>query len=367
LYTPTFTELAGSAEAFFTGHFGRAPLLRAAALRGQPADLLAVSDLDRLLALGAVPADRIGVLRAGVPVAAPAYADGERVVPERVYDLFRAGATITWTALERVRPNLRAMADGLAHAFAAPAGVRAVLTPAGRQPAAPGREEADQFVVQLSGGQDVRLTGGPTYSLRAGDVLYLPPGTSAATSAGDSVSLHLVAAVRPRTWAELLTELVSGIVAGDPAFAEVPRMDPRSRGEQARGLLRAVAMLEDRLADLDPVDEVTRLAARAAPVQAPTRFTEATRVDAADADSVFGLAPVHLTFGATINEHTELVVRGAGRDAVYPLPTQLVGMLRDLGADGTVRAAELFPGAEEAESVAMAKRLARMGILTQVH
>ncbi|WP_197523085.1 JmjC domain-containing protein [Actinokineospora pegani] len=384
--TPTFTDLAGDTEAFFTAHFRRRPLVRTGAVPA-PQRLLTVADLDELLDLGAVRAPRVLVLRGGVPVAESSYtapggaadtAVADQVAPERVHELFRSGATVCWTDLDTVRPALRDLAAELAAAFAAPADVRAFLTPAGAPRTGLAHEDdVDQFLVQVAGVQRVRTWPRGRHAssaaelgaqevdveLRAGDVLYLPSDTSHFARAGDAVSLVVAVRVRPRTWAQLLGEVVAGIVTDDPAFADVPRMDARSRAEQARALLHRVGLLEERLGDLDPVDEVHRLAA---PAPRPRRgFLDTARVDTAHADSVFGRGPVDLDFGVTAEGSTEL--RVSGRDMVYRLPAELVGMLRELGSDGTVRAAELFPGAAESESVAMAKRLARMGILTQVH
>ncbi|WP_424184404.1 JmjC domain-containing protein [Actinokineospora sp. G85] len=385
---PTFTDLVGDSEDFFTAHFRRRPAVRAGAVPA-PQRLLAVADLDELLDLGAARAPHVQVLRGGVPVAGSSYtapgghadtAVADLVAPDRVHELFRSGATVCWTDLHTVRPALRDLAAELAATFAAPADVRAFLTPAGAPRTGLTHEvDVDQFLVQVAGAQRVRTwprgrhaastaelgTPEADVELRAGDVLYLPSDTSHTACAGDAVSLVVVVRVHPRTWAQLLGEVVAGIVADDPAFADVPRMDARSRAEQARALLHRVGLLEERLGDLDPVDEVHRLAA---PAPRPRRgFLDTARVDTAHADSVFGRGPADLDFGATAGGSTELRLRLLGRDMVYRLPAELVGMLRELGSDGTVRAAELFPGAAESESVEMAKRLARMGILTRVH
>src|SRR5689334_4066737 len=119
----------------------------------------------------------------------------DRVLPDRVAGLFRAGATLTFNALHHHRANLRALAAEMTGLFAAQAEVIAFLTPAGRRGLAPHYDPVDVFVVQLAGRKSWRVWPVPAHrrgddagnldeaalgapavaaTLAPGDVLYMP-------------------------------------------------------------------------------------------------------------------------------------------------------------------------------------------------
>ena len=289
MYTPAFDELAGHDSDFFTAYFGRAPLHRPAALAGDPREILSIADLDEMLHFEAIRPPYIRVMKDGVMVPHVAFTEMVRaqgadftdtVTPQTVYELLRAGATVTWPALNHFRPNLRALTRMLAARFATETNASAFLTPAGARGINPQHAPFDVFVLQLEG--DTRWTLWPrpavrrsairTYTagelgepaleltLRPGDVLYLPWGTPNVATGGTGLSLQLSVLVRVRLWSDLLRLTVSNLVQ-DERFWQAPCPG----AAMADGFADRAALLAGRLRELDPAAEVRRLIALGQP------------------------------------------------------------------------------------------------------
>jgi ribosomal protein L16 Arg81 hydroxylase len=286
VYTPTFAELVGDEERFFSTYFNQLPLLRRAALNGDPRDVLSIADLDRLLHMEVIRPPHLGATSKGQGVTPAAYTTTTRVqganvtdtvVPERVYELFRTGATLTWSAANHFSPALRALTRMLATRFAVDSGVTAFLTPAGRQGFTPHHDPVDLFIIQLEGTKHWKLwkpafrketighyklaeLGEPVIevSLQPGDVLYMPYNTPHVAAAEDQVSLHLSVMVRPRMWRDLLRLTVERLVE-DQAFRQLPYLHQSTVGEQSRAFVDHAELLVQRLRAVDVEAELRRL------------------------------------------------------------------------------------------------------------
>ncbi|HEV2451758.1 MAG TPA: cupin domain-containing protein [Streptosporangiaceae bacterium] len=286
MYTPAFEELAGGDD-FFSAHFGRAPLYRPAALTGDPRQILSIADLDDIVHSEAIRPPYIRVMKDGVMVPHVAFTEllraqdadvTDTVVPQTVYELLRTGATITWPALNHLRPNVRALTRMLAAKFATEVNATAFLTPAGGRGINPQHAYFDVFVLQLEGTtawtlwpqppvrrDDLRNyreseLGEPTgeVALRPGDVLYLPWGTPNVVAGGAGVSLHLSVMMRVRLWSHLLLLTVERLVADEP-FWQAPYLNDATASRQAGLLAARAALLAGRLREIDLDGELRRL------------------------------------------------------------------------------------------------------------
>jgi hypothetical protein len=267
-------ELTGPAGEFFAGHFGRAPLYRQAGLR-QPGRILSIADLDTLLHLEAIRPPYLRVMRDGTMVPHLTFTQTRRVqgadvtdvvIPELVYDLLRGGATVTWPAVNQVRPDIRELTQAVSAVFAAETSATAFLAPADSRGLYPQHTYFDMFVLQLEGLADWTVwprkspcrgdarhyregeLGAPdmTVRLHPGDVLYLPWGTPHVTVPAAQLSLHLSVLVRVRLWEDLLRLTVRRLLAGEP-YREAPHLTPRSAaplGARAGSLAAALRGVE---------------------------------------------------------------------------------------------------------------------------
>jgi hypothetical protein len=390
MYVPTFAELAGPEEEFFSTYFGQAPLYRPGALKRDPRQLLSIANMDEILHCEAIRPPHFGVTSNGGPLLPPAYTATTRVqganvtdtvAPERVYELFRTGATLIWTSINHFRPNLRALTRALAGKFAAECGVTAFLTPAGRKGINPHHDPGDTFVVQLEGTKHWKLWNPPVVrrgdfqahkleelgepvlevSLRPGDVLYLPWGTPHAAAAEDQISLHLSVMVRTRLWSDLLQRCVERLLE-DPQFWEFPYLNEATADGQASSFADQADLLARRLEEMDPVAEVRRLIAEGQ--RSPGSSQGSTFQEIAATDAITPATRLHRTglevfFLESADGKTKTKVNGH----TIAVPEPVAARLRELDDGGQVAAGELFPGAGEDRSASAAQALTRLGIL----
>ena len=393
MYVPAADELIGDQRVFFDRYFNRSPMLRRDALRGDPRELLSVAELDEVLSSEAIRPPYLDIAKDGRQVPRSSYTEpivvqGEyvtdRVVPERVAALFRAGATLTWNSINHHRPGLRALTGLLGTLFATHGDVIAFLTPAGRRGLAPHYDPVDVFVIQLEGtktwrvwpvpqrrrGDDVgnldeASLGEPAVAatLRPGDVLYMPYNCAHVAVAEDQVSLHLSVTVAPRRWTGLLQEVVARLVTDDPAFWGNPWL----RGDAAAAELSSMlAALAQRLQGVDPAAEVERLIAdgiRPAGVEVTHHLRDATAADAIGPRSLLARAE---SVPVQIIEQTGDKVRARVDGAVYTLPRRVVDAVEALPDGHRLLAGSLLAGASDELSTRTARTLVRMGVLRAV-
>jgi hypothetical protein len=201
------------------------------------------------------------------------------------------------------------------------------------------------------------------FTLHAGDVLYLPRHTPHAAVAKAELSLHLSVTVEPRRWRDLVAGTV-GDLLGDDRFEGFPYLGDGERPEAADRLARLLAELADRIAAVDPVAELRRLAAagRAGEAARPREFQRLAAVDSLTADVRLRRGAVPVELGESEGGRTGLTV-GGHRLAV---PDAVATAVRRLEDGGMVRAAEFFPGVPRDRSLRAAQGLARLGVLEAV-
>ena len=407
MYTPTFEDLVGDEQVFFREHFNTCPLLRRDALRVPPHDILGVSDLDQLLSHDVIRLPYLRVAKGGASVREANYSRTldvqnetvtDAVDPDRVRELFRSGATITWNSINHFRPNLRDLALMLNEKFASRSDVIAFLTPAGRQGYAPHHDPVDVFVIQLHGTKEWQLWKTPEHRLdntghydlselgepesrivlRPGDVLYLPYSTPHVAATTDTMSLHLSIVVKPRMWRDLLARSVMDILDTDSQFARFP--GPTAALTDTTTFTTMVDRLVHRLRDIDPGAELVRLRDIGHTTEVDNLphngFTTLAAIDMLDSDSSLRLSTdIDLAFGDTTDGRTTLVLgTGSVRPGVATAPTaassatvrvpdRVANTLRALTSDTTITPVDLYPGVSHERSVSVAKSLARLGIL----
>jgi lysine-specific demethylase/histidyl-hydroxylase NO66 len=203
--------------------------------------------------------------------------------PGRIFDEFRAGATIVFQGLQRSCPPLtrfcRSLELDLTHAVQC----NAYVTPAGARGLGVHYDTHDVFVLQLAGTKAWTVhepvlvdplqsqpwkgtaddAGPPIMSvdLQAGDCLYLPRGFLHAARAQDALSAHLTIGIVTTTWHDVVREVVAG-VASEPEFRRaLPAGYAGDPGGLRAGVEDAVARLRKWLDAVD-VEELAAATAR---------------------------------------------------------------------------------------------------------
>ncbi|MEH1097773.1 JmjC domain-containing protein [Micromonospora sp. CPCC 205561] len=180
------------------------------------------------------------------------------------------GATVVLDRPERWSTDVADLVAGLASFFRAEVWSTAFLTPPGAAADLAADPAAHCFVVQLEGATSWSLAstlgdereavpgGLAAPTLRPGDVLYLPAGTTGGATAGDNGALHLVVGVR-EVAARRLAELMLAVFLKGPV-AEAAAVDHHTMTlDEKVSWLRGA--LREHLAGLD-LGKVVELARR---------------------------------------------------------------------------------------------------------
>ncbi|MEV7522605.1 cupin domain-containing protein [Streptomyces sp. NPDC091371] len=389
--TYSFEDFVGDRDTFLAEHFNKKPLLRKGALAGRLDGLPSVRQLDDVLALETTPPSYLRVTKGGKGVPSGTYtrtvargaALAEAVNPEKVYELFRSGGTVTWNSLHHVLPSARRLLAPFTDTFACEGEVVLFVTPARNDGFSPHHDSIDVYVVQVDGTKTWRVWATPEVrrgdeasytaeelgepvievTLHPGDVLYVPHGTPHAAAARSELSLHLSVGIEPRRWRDLLRDTVDSVVR-DPEFHAFPYLPGEGPGgdEAVADLSRHIELLRDRLAGLEPVSEAKRLAQAGRERAGAGRPREFSRLHAADAlttDSLVRRSSAPVEIGESDGGKTGIRVNGH-RIAV---PDAVARSLRDLDGGRQVTTSEFFPGVDAARSLSAARGLARIGVL----
>jgi hypothetical protein len=388
----TFEDLAGNEKVFFAEYFNRKPMLRKNAV-SNPHRILSVGKLDELTNLEVVRPPYIKVNHNGSGVPEKGYTRSvvvqgvnvtDSVVPEKIYELFRAGATVTWSSLNHVVPELRDFTRIISDKMAARTDVVAFLTPTGKKGYPPHHDPVDLFIVQLEGSKHWKLWNPPAVrdgdnasytleelgepaievSLQPGDVMYLPYNTPHAAAAEDRMSLHLSIMIRPRMWKDLLRQTFEQAVL-DPEFNEFPHIG-EFRDEAVEAEFAAkIRLLSERMELVDPAAELDRLADLGRHMEGSSSgstFRSLSQVDTLGPDARVRRTTAEVSFGEDANGRTPMVVNGHK----IAVPTPVAEKLARVGAGVPMSASDVFPGASPARSTKAAQGLARLGVLEVV-
>jgi lysine-specific demethylase/histidyl-hydroxylase NO66 len=243
---------------------------------------LSVDDVDAFIASSSPRLPAFRLVRDGKPLDVARYTRTARIGgqtvagvgdPGRIFEEFRAGATLVFQGLQRSCPPLtrfcRALELELSHSVQA----NAYVTPAGARGLGVHYDTHDVFVLQLAGTKAWTIhepvlvdplvsqpwkgtadDAGPpvlTVELQAGDCLYVPRGFLHAARAQEALSAHLTIGVVTTTWHDVVREVVAGVV-DEPEFR---RALPAGYADDPRALAAGVEETLGRLRKwLDTVD-----------------------------------------------------------------------------------------------------------------
>lgn len=274
----------GDVDSFLDRHWSRAPLYRRAADGAAFGDLFSLDDVDRFVASSSPRLPTFRLVRDGKPLDPATYTRSGRIGgqsvsgigdPARIFDHFRAGATIVFQGLQRSCPPLtrfcRDLELELSHAVQA----NAYVTPAGARGLGVHYDTHDVFVLQLAGTKAWSIydpvledplpsqpwkgtaadAGEPCLSVEitAGDCLYVPRGFLHSAEAQTAMSAHLTIGVVTTTWYDVVGELVRS-AADEPEFRRALPAGyarPGAGDELAAAVEEAVARLRKWLDGID--------------------------------------------------------------------------------------------------------------------
>jgi lysine-specific demethylase/histidyl-hydroxylase NO66 len=338
-------------------------------------DLLALDDVDHLLATAGLRTPAFRLVKAGQTLAASTYTRSARVGSKPISDLidvgqvhrhFADGATIVLQGLQRYWPPLTAFCRDLELTFTQPVQANAYITP----PVASGlRVHADahdvfalqtygrkQWVCYADDGEQVTLDT----ELTAGDSLYVPRGTQHAARTVDAASVHVTIGVRSLTWRDVLRRVLDD-AAAEPAFAEaLPAGFAHDQAgftaEVERRLKELTRWVGEREAGAVAEQTVRRFWAERAPTLTG-QLHQLLTLDAIADDTVLARRPGAVCHLA-VEGHDLLVVLG---DRRLRMPGALEPVLRDVTTRQRFRVAEI--DLDAGSRLVLARRLVREGLL----
>jgi ribosomal protein L16 Arg81 hydroxylase len=389
--TCTINDIVGDFEAFQQEYFNQKPMFRRNALPRVQQEVLSLSDMDTLINLEIIrfPYIKVNLNGSGVPEAGytrDMVVQGMTITgvvdPEKVYALYRAGATVTWASVNQILPKVREFVRVVSQTMAVRTDAVAFLTPQGKKGYPAHHDGVDLFIIQLSGSKHWRLwdlaedrrsesasyteetLGAPVVEevLRPGDVLYLPYGTPHQATAVDEPSLHLSVMMRPRMWRDLLRETVDSVLS-DEEFLRYPALFSDLQPDLHDDFQDALGALTGRLSAVDVKTEWERL--RATGRSLPGSSESATFQESVAASHV-GCSTL-LTKSATdstfrVREDGKVLIEIGGLK--FAVSQALAGKISQLRPGDTATIAELMHGASEERQRAAARALVRMGLFS---
>ncbi|MEY9966679.1 ribosomal protein L16 Arg81 hydroxylase [Streptacidiphilus sp. MAP12-16] len=385
----TFAGLVGDEKTFFAEYFDKKPMLRKKALPGDPREVLSLRRLDELVNLEVIrpPYIKVNLKGDGVPemgytrnVVVQGATVTDAVDPEKIYELFRAGATVTWCSLNQIVPELRDFTRIISDKMAVRTDSVAFLTPSGKKGYPPHHDPVDLFIVQLEGTKHWRLWNPPAQrlgdnghytleglgepaievSLEPGDVLYLPYGTPHAATAEGQASLHLSIMMRPRMWRDLLQQTFEEVVQ-DAEFTGYPHIGELRDSSVGSLFKEKILALAARMESVDAEAELDRLAERGRHMDGSSSgntFQTVARMDGLGPDAQLRRTSAPVVFGPNVDGRTQMTVSGHK----IAVPSPVAETLAALGSGMSIAASQVFPGVDAVRSTKAAQGLTRLGV-----
>lgn len=265
---------------FFATYYERQPLLIPGCDPARFNSLLSIAAIDRFLATTSPRYPDVFLVDAARKLSAEDYSDPDAddvLLLPRVYDLYRAGATIALRRLHSGIPELAALCHAMEKAFSSHFQANVYLSPPNVQGFGTHFDSHDVFVLQVAGSKiwtlndtaielplhtqrfekDKHIAGPATreLTLHAGDVFYCPRGLFHSARSTDEPSLHITLGLMAKTWADVMIEAVSEACLVSPAFrSNLPadfahqNFDPT----KAKATFRALVDQFARGAELEP-------------------------------------------------------------------------------------------------------------------
>jgi ribosomal protein L16 Arg81 hydroxylase len=392
--TPTFAELVGDEDEFFTTYFSKRPLFRPGALAGDTREILSIADMDDIVHQEGLRSSLIRMLgQGGAGAAGPSLtrrlnlrregkAYDDALAPEKIYAHFRAGKTLIHGGLNHTRPNLRALCAMLTEKFAAPSEAVAFLTPAGKQGSSPHSDPSDVYVIQLEGtkhwkvwppSEDRRMGEDREFDLsdlpqpvldiilRPGDALYIPYGTPHVATSDQEVSLHVTVVALTRTWSELLLPALAQVLNDHQEFWPAPNVAD-SAGDLVPEMTEKITALIHHLGRLDLAHALGGILAAGRAYEGVAQghyFQEMATVDRIDDDTMVVGVPDSSTYHGMTDGVAMVTIHGNK----LKMSGSTATALQVVGATKPFRAADFLKEDGAGDSVSSVKQLIRLGAL----
>jgi bifunctional lysine-specific demethylase and histidyl-hydroxylase NO66 len=385
----------GDAAAFVRDHWAKAPLLRRGAGPGGFDDLLSLADVDRFLSTSSPRTPAFRLVKDGQPLPPAAYTKPGRIGSQplhdladagRVYDHFRAGATIVLQGLHRYWPPLTAFCRDLELFLTHPVQVNAYLTPPASRGLGVHHDTHDVFVLQVHGRKlwqvwdaavpfplphQKKLPPGAAApaepplvdaELAPGDCLYVPRGFRHAARTAETASLHLTVGMPTYNWNEVLRDVVEQATE-EPWFREgLPVGFADDPAALRAGLAERVAELR-RFLDKVDLDQVAERAARRF-WAGRTPLLRGQLQQLLALDRLDDATVVRRRGGAVcrlrVTGERLTVLLG---DRELTMPAQLAPAMRQVLAAGSFAVGELAPHLDGPSRLVLVRRLVREGLL----
>ncbi|CAA9255892.1 MAG: hypothetical protein AVDCRST_MAG10-2504 [uncultured Acidimicrobiales bacterium] len=305
--------------------------------------------------------------------------------PGRIFDEFKAGATIVFQGLQRSCPPLTRFCRALELELSHGAQANAYVTPAGARGLGVHYDTHDVFVLQLAGTKAWSIhepvladplasqpwkgtaadAGPPILSveLPAGDCLYVPRGFLHSARAQEALSAHLTIGIVTTTWHDVVREVVAG-VADEPEFRRsLPPGYAADPAGLAAGVEETVAGLRKWLdgVDAEAVAEATarRFLAARPPVLAG-QLHQLGMLDRLADRSLLRRREGSVCHLAGTGDRL-IVVLGGGRE--LDMPAALEPVMARIAAAGPFRLSELEDLLDGPSRLVLARRLVGEGLL----
>jgi bifunctional lysine-specific demethylase and histidyl-hydroxylase NO66 len=195
-------------------------------------DLFSITELDNILAMGAIESAKIRIIKDSVPMPRTAFVPARRnghngdatIDCGRVGELVRMGGTLAVTEVDKAATQLFELCSGLEHELSHHVSANAYLTPPQSQGFGTHRDGHDTMILQISGSKEwlvydyqpglgaraENVTIEPAQEavvhsvLEEGNALYIPRGWPHMAKTAGTVSLHVTLAIVQATTNDLM-------------------------------------------------------------------------------------------------------------------------------------------------------------------
>jgi mannose-6-phosphate isomerase-like protein (cupin superfamily) len=245
-------------DLFFDRYWGREYLYIRRNSADYYDDILRIEDIDRFLESEQLPAAFVNVVTDGTNhpeeewsrIKVAARGQDRVAIPDRLFALYREGATLILNQAHRAIPALSLACRELFAELGFPARANIYITPPNSQGFSWHADDHEILILAISGRKSfyLRPAGGETVEvdLRAGDLLYLPRGLVHQARSSSVPAVHLSMGLKPLYGFHLVEELAV-LARQNPDFQTIVPDRAASRGEKetfekefSRRLLRLI-------------------------------------------------------------------------------------------------------------------------------
>jgi ribosomal protein L16 Arg81 hydroxylase len=377
---------------FYSDYWEKKPLFLSRARPDYFSDLLSLEAVDRILTSTNLRVPGFRLVRQGSQIPTREYTtkvfDG-LIDVDRVYALYREGATIVLQALERSWRPLIEVCKALEADLGHPVQANMYLTPTNAQGFAAHHDTHDTLILQVEGRKRWKIYNmpfalplpsqgtlppgvdyGPVEQeivLEAGDTLYMPRGVIHEALTSDSYSMHVTVGIKVWTWADALVKLVDRALEACEQEVEFRRSLPLRFAESDEQVLeQALGPLLERFKDHLQAGGVADLLAESFVTSRwayrPGQLVDLYRQEKLDAKSILCRRGHALARVSTEGERVTLSFQGKW----ITFPAYALEAVCFVAQQERFRVREIPDVLDEGGKLVLAKRLVREGLLTPV-